>query len=108
MILLKACEMPANQIIKNAGLDSNKILELVDKHNDFGYNTATGEYGNLIKMGVIDPKKVTRTALENSASIAIILVTTEAIVAEDPSMPSSWQPNAGYRMPNNNGLDHKY
>ncbi len=107
-ILLEACRAPARQIILNAGLDPEIILKELDSDLDVGYNTAIGKFGNLVEMGVIDPKKVTRTALENATSIALLLITTEAIIAENPHNESSWQPPAGYRLPSDTGLNHKH
>ena len=103
----RACKEPAKQIIKNSGLDPEKILSNLTEEFSFGYNTATGEFGNLIKMGIIDPTKVTTTAVENATSIATILITTESVVAEDPGNPSAFQPQAGYRIPSQK-FDHKY
>lgn len=107
-VLLEACERPAKQIIENSGRNSEEILSKLEANFNFGYNTAIGKYGDLIEMGIIDPKKVTRTALENATSIAFLLITTEAAIADNPKNPSSWQPVAGYRIPNESGLNHKY
>lgn len=108
-VLINACTTPAKQIIINAGLDPEEILgELEVGAFEYGYNTATEEYGDLIKMGVIDPKKVTRTALENAFSISYLLLTTDAVIADDPFKQSGWQPPAGYRLPNETGLNHKH
>jgi chaperonin GroEL len=85
-IVRRALQAPARQIAENAGEDgpvvTGKILDKADYA--FGYNAATGEYGNLVKQGVIDPAKVVRTALRDAASIAGLLITTEAMVAELP------------------------
>jgi chaperonin GroEL len=85
-IALRAMQEPMRQIVENAGVEGSivyhKVLE--SKENSFGYNAATGEYGDMVKMGIIDPTKVTRTALENAASIAGLMITTEAMVAEAP------------------------
>lgn len=109
-MIVEACKVPAQKILENAQEDTALILNKVMKDNSFsfGYNCATREFGDLIEMGVIDPKKVTRTALENAASIALLLLTTEAIVAELPENESGWQPPAGWRQPSATGLDHKY
>ncbi len=84
-IIEKALAEPLKQIVRNAGLEGavvlNKVLEGKD---DFGFNAATEEYENLYKAGVIDPTKVTRTALENAASVSSLLLTTEAVVYEKP------------------------
>jgi chaperonin GroEL len=82
----RALQAPARQIAENAGEDgavvAGKILD--SKDYSFGYNAQTGEYGDLVKQGVIDPAKVVRTALQDAASVAGLLVTTEAMVAEKP------------------------
>ncbi|MCD6074395.1 MAG: groEL1, partial [Rhodospirillales bacterium] len=83
-IVRRAIQMPARQIVQNAGEDGaivvGKLLENDDY--DWGYNAATGEYQNLVRAGVIDPAKVVRTALQDAASVASLLITTEALVAE--------------------------
>lgn len=108
-VLINACWAPASQIILNAGLNPQEIFEELEIGvTNYGYNTATEEFGDLIEMGVIDPKKVTRTALENAISIAHLLLTTDAVIADDPHRQSGWQPVAGYRLPNETGLNHKY
>jgi chaperonin GroEL len=84
-IVRRALEEPIKQIAVNAGLEGGVIIEKVralDPGN--GLNAATGEYGDMLKFGVIDPTKVTRSALQNAASIAALFLTTEAIVAEKP------------------------
>ncbi len=98
-IIEKALEEPLRQIVNNAGLEGSVILQKVrEGKGDFGFNAATETYENLIKSGVIDPTKVTRTALENAASVASLLITTEAVVFEKkeeekaPAMPA---PGAG-------------
>jgi chaperonin GroEL len=83
-IVKRALEEPLRQIAQNAGVEGaivvGRIRESKDEH--FGYNAETGEYGDLVKMGVIDPAKVTRLALQNAASVASLMLTTEALVAE--------------------------
>ena len=93
-IIEKALEEPLKQIVNNAGLEGAVVLNKVkDGKDDFGFNAQTETYENLIKSGVIDPTKVTRTALENAASVASLLITTEAVVFEKkepekaPAMP---------------------
>ncbi|MEJ5082204.1 MULTISPECIES: chaperonin GroEL [unclassified Ochrobactrum] len=85
-IVRRALQAPARQITTNAGEEASvivgKILE--NSSENYGYNTANGEYGDLIKSGVVDPVKVVRTALQNAASIAGLLITTEAMIAELP------------------------
>ena len=91
-IVQKALEEPLKQIVNNAGLEGSVVLQKVKEgKNDFGFNAQTEEYEYLIKAGIIDPTKVTRIALENAASVASLLVTTEAVVYEkkekEPPMP---------------------
>lgn len=84
-IVRKAVEEPIKQIAENAGAEGAVILnEIKNKPVGEGYNAATGEYGDMIKMGIIDPAKVTRSALQNAASIAALVLTTEALVADKP------------------------
>jgi chaperonin GroEL len=85
-IVRRALQSPARQIAENAGEDGAVVVgKIVDKDDySFGYNAATGEYGNLVKQGVIDPAKVVRTALQDAGSVAGLLITTEAMVAEKP------------------------
>jgi chaperonin GroEL len=87
MIIRRALEAPMRQIAANAGQDGSVILQNVraGKGGAFGYNAATGEYEDLIKAGVIDPKKVCRVALQNAASVASLLLTTDALVSEMPA-----------------------
>jgi chaperonin GroEL len=84
-ILLRSVEEPLRQIVANAGEDGSVVLNKVrEGKGNFGYNAATGEYGDLIEMGILDPTKVTRLALQNASSIAGLLLTTEVMVAELP------------------------
>ena len=84
-IIKKALEEPLRWIVNNAGLEGSVILNKVkDGKDDFGFNAQTETYENLLKAGVIDPTKVTRTALQNAASVASLLLTTEAVVCEKP------------------------
>ena len=84
-IVRRALEEPIRWIVQNAGLEGSVVVNKVkDGKDDFGFNAQTEEYENLIKSGVIDPTKVTRIALENAASVAALLVTTEATVVEKP------------------------
>ena len=81
-ILRRAIEEPLRRIVNNAGLEGAVVVERVrEGAGDFGYNAATGVYGNLLAMGVIDPVKVVRTALENAASVASLMLTTECLIA---------------------------
>ncbi len=82
-IARRALEEPLRQIVANAGMASSVVLNKVrEGRGDFGCNAATGEYGDMIAMGILDPTKVTRTALQNAASAAGLMITTEAMVAE--------------------------
>jgi chaperonin GroEL len=84
-IIRRAIEEPLRQIVQNAGLEGAVVVDKVKEgKDDFGYNAATDQYGNLIAMGVIDPVKVVRTALQNAASVAGLMLTTECLVAERP------------------------
>src|SRR5665809_46146 len=85
-IVRRTLQAPARQIAENAGEDGAVVVgKIVDKDDyAYGYNAATGEYGNLVKQGVIDPAKVVRNALQGAASVAGLLITTEAMVAEKP------------------------
>ncbi|MCK5412102.1 MAG: chaperonin GroEL, partial [Gemmatimonadetes bacterium] len=85
-IVRRALEEPIRQIVQNAGAEGAIVVERVREKDDlnYGYNAQTDKYENLVKSGVIDPTKVTRTALQNAASIAGLLLTTEAVVVEHP------------------------
>jgi chaperonin GroEL len=92
-ILKRAIEEPLRQIVKNAGDEPSVILNKVKEGKGaFGYNAQNGEFGDMIEMGILDPTKVTRLALQNAASVAGLLLTTEAMVAElpkkEPAMPA--------------------
>jgi chaperonin GroEL len=98
-IVRVAIESPLRQIAINAGLEAgvvvDKVRSLPDGH---GLNAATGEYGDLVAQGIIDPAKVTRSALQNAASIAGLFLTTEAVVAEKPEKASANMPDPGQGM----------
>ncbi len=82
-IVLRALEEPLRQIVRNAGAEPPVVLQRVlEGEGNFGFNAATGEYGDLVKMGVLDPCKVTRTALQNAASIASLILTTDCMIAQ--------------------------
>ncbi|KAA3631050.1 MAG: chaperonin GroEL [Proteobacteria bacterium] len=84
-LVRRALEEPLRQIVTNAGEDASVILnEVRNNKGNYGYNAGTGEYGDMIEMGILDPTKVTRTALQNASSIAGLMITTEAMVAEIP------------------------
>ena len=84
-ILRRALEEPLRQIVGNAGADASVVLNaVVEGKGNYGYDAATGKYGDMVELGIIDPTKVTRLALQNAASVAGLLLTTEAMVAEAP------------------------
>src|SRR5712671_6878504 len=84
-ILARSIEEPLRQIVSNAGEDAAVVLNRVrEGKGTFGYNAASGEYGDMVEMGILDPTKVTRLALQNAASVAGLLLTTEVMVAESP------------------------
>ncbi|WP_278390586.1 chaperonin GroEL [Lactobacillus acetotolerans] len=95
-IVLRAMTAPVRQIAKNTGKDGAVILnKLETQDKEIGYNAADGKWENMVKAGIIDPTKVTRTALQNAASIAALLLTTEAVVADIPDDKSSKNSAAG-------------
>jgi chaperonin GroEL len=98
-IVRKAIEEPIRMIVQNAGGEGSIVVEKVraSKDNSFGYNALTDNYENLVTAGVIDPTKVTRTALQNAASIAGLLLTTEALIVEkkEPQSPAPAGPPGG-------------
>lgn len=84
-IVLRAMEEPMRQIVSNAGEEPSVVVNTVaNGKGNYGYNAQTGEYGDLVKMGVLDPTKVTRTALQNAASVAALILTTDCMVGEIP------------------------
>jgi chaperonin GroEL len=89
-IIRRAAEEPLRQIAQNAGVDGSIVVEKVKNgKGSFGFNAATEEYEDLVKAGVIDPTKVVRAALQNAASVAALMLTTEALIAERPKKKSS-------------------
>ncbi len=99
-IIRKSLEEPIRQIVDNAGIEGSVVVNKVKEgKDDFGFNAQTEEYQNLIKAGVLDPTKVTRIALENAASVASMLLTTEAVICEKPEKEKSapmMPPSGGY------------
>jgi chaperonin GroEL len=84
-IVVRACRAPLTWIANNAGQDGGIICErVIEGKGNYGYNAASGEFEDLVKAGVIDPTKVTRTALQNAASVSILLLTSDALIAEKP------------------------
>jgi len=98
-IVKRALEEPLRQIVNNAGLEGSVIVEHVkrEKKASVGFNVATEKYEDLFEAGVVDPTKVTRTALQNAASVASLLLTTEALVTEIPEKkkPAAMPPGGG-------------
>jgi chaperonin GroEL len=96
-IVRRALEEPLRQIVANAGDDASVILnEVRKKTGNYGYNASTGKFGDMIEMGILDPTKVTRTALQHAASIASLMVTVEAMVSEAPDdTPAPPMPDMG-------------
>jgi len=107
-IVKKALSWPARQIAINAGEDGSIVVgKILDKDTyAFGYDAQTGEYGNLVSKGIIDPTKVVRTALQDAASIAGLLITTEAMVAERPKKDSGAPGMPGGGMGGMGGMDY--
>jgi len=103
-IVKRALEEPLRQIVANAGEEGAVIIGKIREHKDlsFGYNAQTGEFADLVKAGVIDPTKVTRTALQNAGSIAALMLTTEALVAEIP------EPKTEAPAPHGGGMGGMY
>ena len=95
-IALRAMEAPLREIVTNAGEEPSVIVNRVKEGSgNFGYNAANGEFGDMIEFGILDPTKVTRTALQNAASIAGLMITTEAMVAELPKKEEPAMPPGG-------------
>jgi chaperonin GroEL len=101
-IVRKAIQQPARQIIENAGFDGSIVVGKILEKNEyaFGYDAQKGEYGDLFTLGIIDPTKVVRTALQDAASVAGLLITTEAMVAEKPKKEAPMP-----AMPPGGGMD---
>lgn len=96
-IVLRAMEQPLREIVANAGDEPSVVLNKVSEGTgNYGYNAATGEYGDMVEMGVLDPTKVTRTALQNAASIASLMLTTDCMIGELPEdKPAGGMPDMG-------------
>jgi len=93
---LRAMEGPLRQIVDNAGDEASVVLDKVRQgEGNFGYNAATGEYGDMIAMGILDPAKVTRTALQAAGSVAGLMITTEVMIAEAPKEEAPAMPDMG-------------
>jgi len=95
-IARRALEEPIRQIVNNAGDEASVVTNIVEEGDgNYGFNAATGEYGDMIAMGILDPTKVTRSALQNAASVAGLLITTEAMVADAPKEAAPAMPDMG-------------
>ncbi len=104
-IIAKSLEEPLRQIVDNAGLEGSVVLQKVkEEKDDFGFNAFSEKYENLIKSGVIDPTKVSRTALENAASVSALLITTEAVVFEKKEKEAPMPPMPGGGMGDMGGM----
>jgi chaperonin GroEL len=105
-IIRRACEEPVRQIVGNAGYEGAIVIEKirVNKDSNFGFNAQTAVYEDLVKSGVIDPTKVTRSALQNASSIAALMLTTEAMIAEIPEKKSAPMGGGGEHGPG--GMDY--
>ena len=98
-ILRRALAFPLRQIVENAGYEASVVLnKVVEAKGNTGFNAATGEYGDMIEMGILDPTKVTRTALQNAASVAGLMLTTECMVADLPKKEAASGGGAGGGM----------
>ena len=106
-IVKRALQEPIRQIANNAGSEGSVVVgKILDNASDtFGYDAQTGEYGDMIQMGIIDPVKVVRTAVEDAASVAGLLVTTEAMIAELPKDDAPAMPGGGGGMGGMGGMD---
>jgi chaperonin GroEL len=100
-IVKRALEEPTRQISLNAGFEGAIVVEKIkeSKDDEYGFNADTEEYGNMVKQGVIDPTKVTRLALQNAGSVASLMLTTEALIAEIPEEDKKMPP-----MPSGGGM----
>ncbi|MDG6404251.1 chaperonin GroEL, partial [Pseudomonas quasicaspiana] len=100
-LLRRAVEAPLRQIVANSGDEPSVVVDKVKQGSgNFGYNAATGEYGDMIEMGILDPAKVTRSALQAASSIASLMITTEAMIADAPDDKAP----AGGGMPDMGGM----
>ncbi|MGZ5117794.1 MAG: chaperonin GroEL [Burkholderiales bacterium] len=105
-IVLRALEEPIRQIAANAGDEPSVVVnKVLEGKGNYGYNAATGEYGDLVEMGVLDPTKVTRYALQNASSVAGLILTTDAMVAESPKEESHGGHGHGGGMGGMGGMD---
>jgi chaperonin GroEL len=105
-IVMRAIEQPLREIVANAGDEPSVVInKVLEGKGNFGYNAASGEYGDMIEMGILDPTKVTRTALQNAASVASLMLTTECMVAEAPKEDAPAMPGGGMGGMGGMGMD---
>ncbi|HVC28355.1 MAG TPA: TCP-1/cpn60 chaperonin family protein, partial [Gammaproteobacteria bacterium] len=106
-ILARAIEEPLRLIVANAGEAPDVVLDKVASGTgNYGFDAATGEYGDMVALGILDPTKVSRTALQNAASVAGLLITTEAMVAELPKEEKAAMPGGGGGMGGMGDMDY--
>ena len=95
-LVLKAIEAPLREIVANAGGEPSVVVNAVlGGKGNYGFNAANDTYGDMIEMGILDPTKVTRTALQNAASVSALMLTTECMVAEAPKAEGAGAPDMG-------------
>ena len=106
-IVSKALEAPIRQIVENAGVEGSIVVgKLLEKSGNWGFNAQTEEYCDMVAAGIIDPTKVVRVALQDAASVASLLITTEAMIAEKPKdKPSMGMPGGGGMGGGMGGMD---
>ncbi|MEX2277523.1 MAG: TCP-1/cpn60 chaperonin family protein, partial [Cucumibacter sp.] len=106
-IVRRALQEPVRIIVQNAGDEGSVVVGRIrdQKSETFGYNAQTGKFGDMISMGIVDPVKVVRTALQDAASVAGMLVTTEAMIAEKPKEETPQMPGGGGGMGGMGGMD---
>jgi len=105
-LVLKAVEQPLREIVANAGGEPSVVInKVLDGKGNYGFNAANDTYGDMIDMGILDPTKVTRTALQNAASVASLMLTTEAMVAEAPKDDAPAMPGGGMGGMGGMGMD---
>jgi chaperonin GroEL len=104
-IVLRAVEEPLRQIVANAGVEPSVVVNNVEAgKGNYGYNAANETYGDMIEMGILDPTKVTRSALQNAASVAGLMLTTDCMVAELPKDDAPAMPDMGGGMGGMGGM----
>ena len=107
-IVLRALEAPIRQIAENSGVEGSIVVGRItdNKSQTFGFNAQTEEYGDMLQAGIVDPAKVVRVALQDAASVAGLLVTTEAMIAETPKKESAPAMPGGGGMGGMGGMDY--